>query len=108
MPGPFVQISAGEYHNCALTPDGELQCWGFNEVGQAANRPGPYMQVASGWYHTCALTLNGQAECWGNDSHGQATGQTGPYGPYRPTGLSKALAAGATSNCCLLYTSRCV
>ena len=27
----------------------QLQCWGFNEAGQAVNVTGPYTQVASGW-----------------------------------------------------------
>jgi hypothetical protein len=33
----FVQISAGQYHTCALKSDGSLACWGFNGEGALDN-----------------------------------------------------------------------
>jgi len=34
-------VSAGDYHNCGVTQEGELYCWGYNNHGQigAGNEP---------------------------------------------------------------------
>ena len=77
--GPTEIVSAGDYHTCALTPAGEVDCWGLNGLGQATDQTGPYIAVSGGTYHTCALTPVGAVDCWGNNGNGQAAHQPGPY-----------------------------
>lgn len=83
----FTQISAGRDATCAITPAGELYCWGDNEVGQfgdgagapALTVPRPtrggvghlWKDVALGDSHVCGLTLKGEAYCWGADEFGE-------------------------------------
>ena len=48
----FKQISAGAYYNCGVRADGNVQCWGYNNKGQANYQPGSFSQVAAGVDHT--------------------------------------------------------
>ena len=77
-------IAAGEAHSCAVTAEGNVQCWGNNDFGQlgdgsfnGSNVPvdvegleGIVGIVAGGW-HTCALDANGAMYCWGQNTSGQ-------------------------------------
>ena len=91
--GPLTgvrQLALGAVHACALLNNGQLRCWGFNDVGQLgdgsgatawalpqvtmnAGGTGPLAgvtQVAAATNHTCARLANGQARCWGDGSRG--------------------------------------
>jgi alpha-tubulin suppressor-like RCC1 family protein len=60
--GPFVQIAAGDYHNCGLTEDGEVECWGLEETGLSGE---DVIQVACGDFDvTCILLSDGSIDCW--------------------------------------------
>ncbi len=67
-----ASLDAGELHTCLITPAGNVDCWGINEHGQAADRTGEFIQVSAGGRHTCALTVAGEAQCWGENTWGQA------------------------------------
>lgn len=83
----FAHISGGRDYTCALTPEGQMYCWGSNQVGQfgdgasapALNVPQPvpagtghlWKTVATGDSHLCGLTLKGEAYCWGASDVGQ-------------------------------------
>ena len=80
------QVSAGEWHTCAVMVGGALKCWGRNNDGQvgdgtSTDRNNPVdvdlgdgvsaSLVAAGNYHTCALTITGGLQCWGHNDQGQ-------------------------------------
>lgn len=81
----FRQISAGDYHNCAVNPSDRIFCWGSNGSGQlgdgtTTDRLTParvqargmlFRGVSTGGAHTCAVTTTDRAYCWGANSHGQ-------------------------------------
>jgi hypothetical protein len=77
--GPYMQISAGDGHNCALTPSGAADCWGLPDDGQSKDKPGPFTQLSAGDHHNCALRPDGSVACWGLNDFGQAVDQPGPY-----------------------------
>ncbi len=62
----FVQISAGEYHNCGLTPDQTVVCWGSDASDQCDAPEGSYSMVAAGALRSAAIDLLGNVDGWGN------------------------------------------
>jgi RHS repeat-associated protein len=89
-----VQITAGDYHKCALLDNGAVKCWGSNSsgglgLGDTNNRGDnsgemgdalPALDLGSGRtalsIHamaaaTCALLDNQQVKCWGANNSGQ-------------------------------------
>lgn len=79
-----IQLSAGEFHVCALEPGGKVQCWGNSANGQigsdaqrafgkplAIDRLGPVQRIASGASHVCVLETSGIVQCWGRNTEGQ-------------------------------------
>ena len=87
----WATIDVGQYHTCALTTDGDLYCWGNDnlDVGTLGNgpvvdgqfrydEPTPVVTPAgvtwasiSTGVHSCALTTDGDAYCWGRGLRGQ-------------------------------------
>ena len=64
----FKQISAGPYHTCGVTVDGNVDCWGYNPHGETADRSGGnWLEVSAGEDHTCALRSDGVVDCWGDN-----------------------------------------
>jgi alpha-tubulin suppressor-like RCC1 family protein len=77
----FNDITAGQAHNCAISAENKMWCWGQNAQGQLGIGSTTDSQVArkvtlpsgeTGWkkvaagnYWTCALTLAGHVYCWG-------------------------------------------
>ncbi len=82
----IIQVSCGGSHAGAITEDGELYMWGWNEYGQLGDgskiskkkpvkikiKGNPRItQVACGGTHTGAVTESGKLYTWGNNSGGQ-------------------------------------
>ena len=97
--GPFLQVSAGNWHNCAVTTTGDVTCWGDN----GANRVSPvpplesgltYTQVTAGDWHSCALVSNGSIDCWGTSDDGRVSSAP-------TTGVFTQLDAGDRHTCAI-------
>lgn len=122
--GPGYQaVSAGDEHVCALTSEGEVQCWGENLYGQLGNGstddqaiPSPVPGLGSGvralsagGLHSCVVTGTSAALCWGDNEYGQlGDGTTGTRLTAVPvTGLTSGVRlvhAGEGSTCALTGT----
>jgi alpha-tubulin suppressor-like RCC1 family protein len=123
-PSPDIStVFAGGIHNCKLTEDGGVQCWGNNEYGQlgdgsTTNRLTPVdvaglnsgiISISPGWQHTCALLKSGAVRCWGYNEYGQLGDGTDTtrLTPVEVTGLTSgivAIAAGQRQTCALTET----
>jgi alpha-tubulin suppressor-like RCC1 family protein len=80
----FTKLTAGKFHTCGLTANGEIWCWGLNSVGQLGaitdeigsgvpvkvGGDRTYKTVTGGELHTCAIGDDDGAYCWGINSGG--------------------------------------
>lgn len=87
----FAAVAGGKGHTCALSEDGAVHCWGYNDFGQCGVDPEPdeggmptvrtvapsVVPVLTGVRsfvannnHACALTMN-EIICWGENDKGQ-------------------------------------
>jgi alpha-tubulin suppressor-like RCC1 family protein len=87
-------VATGFEHTCALLDNGQIKCWGHNDVGQLGlgvagdrgDNPGEMgdalpsvdlgtgrsaRAIAAGKSHTCAILDNDQVKCWGRNDVGQ-------------------------------------
>ena len=98
--GPFVTISNGRGHTCAVHAGGEVACWGQDliytdnapivDAGLLRAPNGPFVTVSAGWQHTCGIRSDGTVACWGDDRYRQSV---------PPAGAFSAIDAGDTSTC---------
>ncbi len=91
---PFAAISSGASHVCALTPSGEVGCWGSDDAAAQATPPtdvDALIAISSGGAHTCAIKTDETAVCWG----------TGDAATAPPEGTFSAIASGGTHACAL-------
>ncbi len=90
-----IGAAAGATHTCILLADGNVDCYGDDSFGQAADyTAGDAAAVAAGWRHTCVLTTAGNVDCHGSDDNGQLLD--------RFLGDAVAVAAGESFTCILL------
>ncbi|HEX5574970.1 MAG TPA: hypothetical protein VFX42_03785 [Gemmatimonadales bacterium] len=74
----YRQVSAGQYHNCAVTTADKAYCWGYGRNGQIGDGKTylrfipravagglSFDRVSAGNHHTCGETAGDRAYCWG-------------------------------------------
>jgi len=115
----FASVTAGLFHTCGLTPDGQAYCWGYalnGQLGNAGIAPSAtpvavsgenrFSDIQLGSFHTCALATSKNIYCWGvNDDNqlGLGAGATTFY--FEPQQVPDdqfiALAVGSNHGCAI-------
>lgn len=121
--GPWLEISAGGAHTCAVTASGAVKCWGSGAEGRLGNGAtassaspvdvsgltSGVAQVDTGGSHACAVTASGAVSCWGYGLYGQlGNGATSHSStPVNVTGLASGVAqvTSGTDHACVLTTT---
>lgn len=80
----WQKISSGAYHTIAISSDGKLWSWGYNNSGQlgdgtiidknAAIQIGTdtdWVSIGAGYYHSFGIKSNGTLWAWGHNYYGQ-------------------------------------
>ena len=80
-PGQYTQISAGEFHACALRTDGRARCWGRGYGNGPTPPPTAFSQVSVGTTHPCGITTDGHLTCWDRRYRGPAPDVEGYRAP---------------------------
>lgn len=127
---PAAAVTGGDEHTCALTMEGLVRCWGWNQNGQlgsggtgpfqcglsscalkvvdASGLAGGVASVAAGRWHSCAVLASGGMRCWGRNTYGQlGNGDTDDSSsPVEVAGVSGATQAAAGRHHTCVLTSQ--
>ncbi|WP_413577125.1 Ig-like domain-containing protein [Bdellovibrio sp. HCB290] len=117
----YIDVTAGNYHTCAITINNDLKCWGNSGFGQVGvgytttavatptviSSGTKYISVKAGASHTCALTQGNDMYCWGYNSYaeigdGTYTMRTAPVavsGGLKFTSIATSAANGSAATC---------
>lgn len=115
--GPAItKLALGQYHSCALTSDGAVWCWGYNNYGQLGDgtttmRTVPKVvpglvgitEIAGSWDSVCAQKGDGTVLCWGwngsgNLGEGTTTNRLSPATAVSISGTT-SIAVGPRHSC---------
>jgi alpha-tubulin suppressor-like RCC1 family protein len=90
-------IGAGGYHSLAVTSNGSVVAWGYNDFGQLGNNSNissatvvnvsvlrDVWQVTGGWGHSLALKADGNVWSWGDDYEGSLGDDVNLVGKFSP------------------------
>lgn len=117
----FSKVAPGNTHNCGLTTDQKVYCWGDDSQGQLGDQKTKerftpalvsgsfvFSDLTSGYSHSCALTPTGGAFCWGANTSGQlgngtTNGFSSPTAVQTPVSFQR-ISAGASFTCGLTTT----
>jgi len=127
LPAEAVSIEGGAQHYCAGLSDGDIYCWGANNLGQGGvnaystvlNAPAKVVSggafepasVKPSQLQTCAIDSQGVPRCWGDGVY-KSLGDGGLAPRPRPGGLHTmpgkvvSVAAGDNHACVVLNTGR--
>ena len=100
----FVRVSVGILNACAVSNDGHVWCWGFDDDGEDGHYTDGGLQdevvaqavgldsavdVAAGYEASCAVKSDGSLWCWGVNIDGQlGAPDGGPSYEYAPAAVS--------------------
>jgi alpha-tubulin suppressor-like RCC1 family protein len=87
-----VMVAAAGYHALALTADGRVFAWGYDQDGETGDGtfntitptprqvllPAPAKFIAAGYYHSLAVTTAGNVYAWGYGYYGELGNGTPP------------------------------
>ena len=90
LPCTVVDVVAGGWHSLALTSDGDIYSWGWNQVSQCGHSSdqlstvirepypvdlgsgeNPVSKIGAGARHSVAILKNGEVYSWGWNKYGQ-------------------------------------
>jgi alpha-tubulin suppressor-like RCC1 family protein len=122
---PLSRVVAGEFHTCALSPDGIGYCWGWNSNNQLGSlaegnailhvptqviSSRAYLSLGAGTRHNCAVTVNDRLECWGRNGAGEigviAGTALGAPEPLTAALQAHSVDAGEMHSCALTIDAR--
>jgi hypothetical protein len=79
----YANLTAGRFHNCAVTIASKALCWGDGRSGQIGDGKNflrftpravagglTFRRLTGGYQHTCGETTTNRAYCWGEDFYG--------------------------------------
>ena len=119
------KIDSGGAHNCSITEERSIYCWGLNLAGQLGNgnhensnypvsvtniNSEPIF-VSAGPSHTCLIATDDTIKCWGNNMFGQLGEGTNKDSnvPVEVMGLSnniQSLSCGCVHTCAITLENR--
>lgn len=110
----YSAVAVGEEFSCGLALDGQVLCWGYGAVGQAAGdgheqvptaiaSSDHFTAIAAAGARACAVNSAGAVLCWGDGPIGNGeTSSPAPAAVAFPEGVSiKSVALGSDHSCAL-------
>ena len=113
----YANLTAGQFHTCAVTIASKAFCWGRGNSGQIGDGNDfhrflpravagglTFRRLSAGEQHTCGETTNNRAYCWGADVFGELGDGSASDPALRPTAVVGGLqfaqvSAGAHFTC---------